>query len=84
MFEKASEIRAAQRARIVERARNRGQEEGRKQGREEGRKQGREELRDRLLQAAEQFQQRDPQTGALILTPEVIEYLFGESTDSDA
>ena len=80
LFEKASEIRAAQRAKMVERARNKGREQGRKQGR----KQGREEMRDRLLQAEEQFQQRDPETGALILTPEVMEYLFGESTDTDA
>ena len=80
MFEKASEIRAAQRAKMMERARK----QGRKEGLKEGQKVGREEIRDRLLQAAEQFQQRDPQTGALILTPEVIEYLFGESTDSDA
>ena len=75
MFEKASEIRAAQMAKMVERARNK--------GREEGRKEGRKELHDRLLQAAEQLQQRDPQTGAIILTPEVMDYLFGESTDRD-
>ena len=75
LFEKASEIRAAQRAKMVERARNK--------GREEGRKEGRKELHDRLLQAAEQLQQRDPQTGAIILTPEVMDYLFGESTDRD-
>ena len=75
MFEKASEIRAAQRAKIVERARSR----GRKEGREELRK----ELRDRLVQAEGQFQQRDPQTGAIILTPEVMDYLFGESSEMD-
>ena len=75
MFEKASEIRAAQRAKIVERAR--------KRGRKEGRDASRKELRDRLREAAEQFQQRDPQTGAIILTPEVMDYLLGESSDID-
>ncbi len=79
MFEKASEIRAAQRAKIMERALDRGRKEGRKAGRE----QAMEEIRDRLLQAAEQFQQRDPQTGAIILTPEVMEYLLGETPDTD-
>ena len=71
MFEKASEIRAAQRAKIWQRGLNRGRE------------QEREEIRKRLLQAAEQFQQRDPQTGAIILTPEVMDYLLGESSDID-
>ena len=71
MFEKASEIRAAQRAKIVERALSR------------GRKQARKEIRDRLSKAEEQFPQRDPQTGAIVLTPEVMEYLFGESDDTD-
>ena len=71
MFEKASEIRAAQRARMVERALNRGRE------------QGRAEIRERLLNAPEQFRQRDPETGAIILTPEVMEYLFEESPDTE-
>ena len=71
MFEKASEIRAAQRAKIWQRGLNRGRE------------QEREEIRKRLLQAAEQFQQKDPQTGAIILTPEVMDYLLGESSDID-
>ena len=35
MFEKASEIRAAQRAKMVARARNKGREEGRKEARRE-------------------------------------------------
>lgn len=71
MFEKASEIRAAQRAKMVERALNR------------GRKQARKEIRDRLSKVDEQFHQRDPQTGAIILTPEVMDYLLGESSDTD-
>ena len=87
MFEKASEIRAAQRAKMMERARRQGRKEGQKAGREEGREEGREqamaEIRGRLLQAAEQFQQRDPQTEAVILTPEVMDYLFGDSSDRD-
>lgn len=80
LFEKASEIRAAQRARIVERARNRGRQEGHR----EGRKEALAEVRDRLHSAAEQFQQKDPATGAPILTPEVIDFLLGESTDAGA
>ncbi len=72
LFEKASAIRAAQRAKIRER------------GREEGRKAALAEVRDRLHSAAEQFQQKDLATGAPILTPEVIDFLLGESTDSSA
>ena len=70
LFEKASEIRAAQRAKIRER------------GREEGRKEALAEVRARLHSAAEQFQQKDPATGAPILTPEVIDFLLGASSDS--
>lgn len=72
LFEKASEIRAAQRAKIVERAHNRGRQEALA------------EVRNRLHSASERFQQKDPATGAPILTPEVIDFLLGESTDSSA
>ena len=68
MFEKASEIRAAQRAKMVERALNRGREEARK------------EIRDRLQSPAIP---KDPETGAIILTPEAVDSLLGEAADDD-
>ena len=81
MFEKASEIRAAQRAKMMERALTR----GRREGREEGRKEGREELRKRLRKAADQFRQTDPETGAVTftLTPEDVDILLGEGNGTD-
>ena len=89
LFEKASEIRAAQRAKIRERGRREGIKEGikegRKEGRQEGLQQGRQEalgrVRERLQQAAVAFE-KDPATGAVILTPEVMDYLLGEASGS--
>ena len=80
LFEKASEIRAAQRAKI----RERGLREGRRQGRREGRQEGRDEalaiVRERLQSSDTS---RDPETGAvtLTLTPEDIAFLFSEPAD---
>ena len=68
MFEKASEIRAAQRAKMVERALNR------------GRKEALAEIRDRLQSPTIP---KDPETGAIILTPEDVDSLLGEATDGD-
>ena len=66
MFEKASEIRAAQRAKM--------QERWTRQGRQEGRK----EVVSRMQQAYERFGVE--QNGVLVLprTPEVEQFLFGE------
>ena len=70
MFEKASEIRAAQRAKIVERALNRGREEALS------------EVRGRLKDST---MSKDPETGnvMLTLTPEDMDFLLGEATDDD-
>ena len=83
MFEKASEIRAAQREKMLRKAhakgRTEGHTEGRKEGHTEGRKEGREEalagVRSRLQSAAIK---KDPATGAITLSPEDLEYLLGE------
>ena len=73
LFEKASEIRAAQRAKIRER--------GRREGIKEGRQEAQNRMRERLQQAAVAFE-KDPATGAVILTPEVMDYLLGEASGS--
>lgn len=65
MFEKASEIRAAQRAKIWQR------------GLDHGREQEREEIRKRLLKAADQCPEKDRETGNIPLTPEDIDFLLG-------
>ena len=98
MFEKASEIRAAQREKIRERGRVEGHKEGHKEGRkegilegiqdgiregmEEGRKEALGGVRERLQRASVAFA-KDPATGAVILTPEVMDYLLGEASGSD-
>ena len=71
MFEKASEIRAAQRAKIWQRGLNRGRE------------QEREEIRKRLLRVADQCPQKDPETGNITLTPEDIDFLLGRGSGAD-
>ena len=87
MFEKASEIRAAQRAKIRERGRREGHQAGRREGRQEGRKEGRQEalalIRNTLNSTAAS---EDPATGAitLTLTREELAALTGESANSDA
>ena len=70
LFEKASEIRAAQREKIRER------------GRVEGHKEALGGVRERLQRAAVAFA-KDPATGSVILTPEVMDYLLGEASGSD-
>ena len=77
LFEKASEIRAAQRAKIVERARNRGREEGLNEGRKATLAQVRERLQSLTIA-------KDPETGSITLTPEDMDFLLGESADSSA
>ena len=68
MFEKASEIRAAQRAKMRERWTT--------EGRREGRREGREEVSSRLQEAYERFGVE--QNGVMVLprTPEVEQFLF--------
>ena len=79
MFEKASEIRAVQREKMLRKAHAKGRKEGRREGHTEGRKEGREEalaeIRSRLQSAAIK---KDPATGTLTLSPEDLEYLLGE------
>ncbi len=68
MFEKASEIRAAQRAKMRERWTT--------EGRREGRQEAREEVSSRLQEAYERFGVE--QNGVMVLprTPEVEQFLF--------
>ena len=68
MFEKASEIRAAQRAKMEERWTRR--------GREQGIKEGQQELASRMREAYERF--GIEQDGVMVLprTPEVEQFLF--------
>ena len=83
LFEKASEIRAAQRAKIrekgLEQGRKQGLEQGREQGLEQGRKQALSQLR-ALLRDAPQ----DPTTGAITITQEAAADLLGEPPNDDA
>ena len=83
MFEKASEIRAAQRSKMMERALTRGRKEGREQGIEEGRGEALAEMRNLLQSSAVS---KDPETGAvtLTLTPEDMDFLMGESNGNGA
>ena len=80
MFEKASEIRAAQRARMQERWTREGREKGRKEGREEGQQEGRrsahQETATRMKEAYARFGIERDGVVALPNTPEVAEFLF--------
>ena len=80
MFEKASEIRAAQRAKIVERALNRGRREGREEGLEAGKSAALEQVRSRLQSSNVS---KDPATGNITLTPEDLDFLLGEGNADD-
>ena len=71
MFEKASEIRAAQREKMLRKA----HAKGRKEGHTEGREEALAGVRSRLQRAAIK---KDPATGAITLSPEDLEYLLGE------
>ena len=83
LFEKASEIRAAQREKMLRKAHAKGRKEGRREGHTEGRKEGREEaldgVRSRLQSAAIN---KDPATGTITLSPEDLEYLLGERDEA--
>ena len=67
LFEKASEIRAVQREKMLRKAHAK--------GRKEGREEALAEIRSRLQSAAIK---KDPATGAITLSPEDLEYLLGE------
>ena len=75
MFEKASEIRAAQREKMLRKAHARGRKEGHTEGRKEGTEEALAEIRSHLQSAAIK---KDPATGAITLSPEDLEYLLGE------
>ncbi len=75
MFEKASEIRAAQREKMLRKAHAKGRREGHTEGRKEGREEALAGVRSRLQSAAIK---KDPATGAITLSPEDLEYLLGE------
>lgn len=68
MFEKASEIRAAQRAKM--------QERWTRVGREEGRKEARKEAASRLEEAVERFGTQQGGEKVLTMTPEVLRFLL--------
>ena len=72
MFEKASEIRAAQRAKMQERWTR----VGREAGREEGRKEARKEAASRLEEAVERFGTQQGGEKVLTMTPEVLRFLL--------
>lgn len=85
LFERASDIRAAQREKIWRR--------GLEKGRAEGRQEGRQELQ-QLQQLQSQFRallrdalrDQDPATGVITITisDELMAELFGEPADGDA
>ncbi len=68
LFEKASEIRAAQRAKM--------QERWTRVGREEGRKEARKEVANRMQEAYERFGIEEGGEKVLTITPEVLRFLF--------
>ena len=68
MFEKASEIRAAQRAKM--------QERWTRVGREEGRKEARKEVASRMQEAYDRFGIEEGGEKVLTITPEVLRFLF--------
>ena len=74
MFEKASEIRAAQRAKM--------QKKWTSKGRKEGLEEGRRETFSRMQEAYERFGME--QNGVMVLprTPEVEQFLFGEPEEN--
>ena len=80
MFEKGSEIRAAQRAKMQKKWTSKGREEGRKEGRKEGQK----ETVSRMQEAYERF--GVDQNGITVLprTPEVERFLFGEPEEASS
>ena len=83
LFEKASEIRAAQREKMVRRAIEKGREKGLEQGRVQGIEQGRKQAWSRfraLLRDAPQ----DPDTGAIMISPDAASDLLGDPSDGDA
>ena len=95
LFEKASEIRAVQREKMVRRAIEKGLEQGREQGLEQGREQGLEQGREQGLeqgrkQALSQLRAllrdapQDPTTGAITITQEAAADLLGEPPNDDA
>ena len=75
LFEKASEIRAAQRAKMVARALDR----GRKQGLKEGQESAFAEVRSRLQSPVIS---KDPETGNITLTPDDIDFLLGRGREA--
>ena len=72
MFEKASEIRAAQRAKMRERWTS----EGRREGLREGRQEARKEAASRMQEARERFGIEQNGEKVLTITPEVMRFLF--------
>ena len=68
MFEKASEIRAAQRAKM--------QERWTRVGREKGRNEARKEVASRMQEAHERFGIEQDGEKVLMITPEVLRFLF--------
>ena len=79
LFEKASEIRAAQREKMFRKAHAKGRTEGHTEGRKEGREEALARVRSRLQSAAIK---KDPATGTITLSPEDLEYLLGERDEA--
>ena len=77
LFEKASEIRAAQREKMWRRALEKGRAEGRQEAQQEGRQEA-QQLRSRLRDVPQ-----DPETGAILISRETLADLLREPTDGD-
>ena len=90
LFEKASEIRAAQRAKMMRRSLEKGLKQGIEIGRREGHQEGRQEGRAEGRQEAQQLRSRlrdvpqDPETGAITISRETRADLLGDPADGDA
>lgn len=85
LFEKASEIRAAQREKIVRRALEKGHKQGHEQGRKQGHEQGRKQAMSQIRQLLRDGQ-KDPATGTITVTLSQADAadLLGDPPDSDA
>ena len=83
LFEKASEIRAAQREKIVRRAHEKGHKQGHEQGHKQGHEQGRRQAISQIRQILRDAQ-KDPATGGIIITPAMAAELLGDPSDSNA
>lgn len=86
LFEKASEIRAAQREKMLRRSREKGLKQGIEIGHQRGHREGLREGQQEAQQIRSRLRDvpRDPETGAVTINRETLADLLGEPADSDA